>query len=287
MKKTNSQVCVYDITIPYETYKRKDLDALFRSFSKKFVFQGEIGEETEYKHWQCRISLKVAQRESYFKKNGYPCKGNWSITSNENKDNDFYVMKPDTRFEGPYSDKDKPMTWQLQHFMDECEKNMYDYQKSIKSLCPIKDMRTINLIYDEHGDMGKSLFLEYLEYLKIAKQIPPLDNIQDICAMVMEYPNEDAYIMDLPRGISKKDMSNMITGIECIKNGYVFDKRYGYRELRMGRPQIFVFCNKLPNLTYLSKDRWKIWEMHSDKSFTLMNYYELMNKYNFKDEDVA
>ena len=94
-------MCVWDFTIPAEKTNLDSLKDILKEHCKKFVFQLEEG-ESGYKHYQGRVSLKVKARKGP-KLN---LTEHWSITSGENKDNDFYVMKSDTRIGGPWSDKD-------------------------------------------------------------------------------------------------------------------------------------------------------------------------------------
>ena len=53
----------------------------------------------------------------------------------------------------------------------------------------------------------------------------------------------------------------MYTGIECIKNGFAYDKRYRYESMQIDRPQVIVFSNHFPEISAMSKDRWKIYRI--------------------------
>lgn len=119
-------------------------------------------------------------------------------------------------------------------------------------------MRTINLIYDVAGNMGKSIFSEWMEYKDLVEEIPPYRLMNDIFQWVHGRPKKKAYFIDLPKGMKKDKLADLYAGIEVIKNGVAYDKRNYPKKSRFDRPRIFVFTNELPNLSLMSKDRWVI-----------------------------
>lgn len=69
----------------------------------------------------------------------------------------------------------------------------------------------------------------------------------------------------------KKDkLGQFYAGLECLKNGYMYDKRYSFKRRRIDRPQIWVFTNTLPAWELMSMDRWQVYEMTAD--FRLEEY---------------
>jgi hypothetical protein len=62
----------------------------------------------------------------------------------------------------------------------------------------------------------------------------------------------------------------MFTAIEQIKKGKLYDFRYSYKTFWIDSPQIWVFCNWLPDTSYLSMDRWKVWNINDAKEFVEM-----------------
>ena len=57
--------------------------------------------------------------------------------------------------------------------------------------------------------------------------------------------------------------------------GGAYDKRYTAKKIRFGRPNIFVFTNTLPELSLMSKDRWKIWTINDDNELINYNHCQL------------
>ena len=273
---SENQITGYDITVSCNEYDIQNLKKQLSEWCKKWVFQRERGEETGFEHFQCRVHLMKKKRFAEVKKlvaSGVLIKGNWSPTSATVHEgaNFNYVMKADTRIEGPWTDQEftepMPLTRQLKKFMKD---QFYPWQEQVMRMCNELDDRTIKLIYDVHGNAGKSIFSEYLEYKEMAFELPPLRSMQDIMAVCMCVPVSKVYIVDMPKAMKKDKLAELYSGLECLKNGKMYDIRYSYKRRRIDRPQIIVFTNMLPNWDLMVVDRWEVWEMDPNK--TLRKY---------------
>lgn len=251
-----------------------DVHSTLRPWCKKWSFQLEKGtESTElnpdgYPHYQCRFAFVKKRREGEAGKwlANLGWKGKLTPTSNENRDNSFYVMKADTRVEGPWTDKDfvepPPKTWQLEEFLS---KGLAPWMTQIVKMIEENDMRHINMVINPIGNKGKSLFCEYMEYEGKAFEAPPINNFDDLMQALHGVPAQKCYLVDLPKGMRKEKLSQFFSGIEYLKNGVTYDKRYAFKKRRMGRPHIFIFTNTPPNMQYMSPDRWKLWTIEDDQ----------------------
>jgi ribosomal protein S21 len=241
----------------------KALKKILREISKKWVFQEEKG-KSGYEHYQGRISLKQKRSASSlitFLKNYPELAGvHLSPTSGEvAKTNNFnYVMKDDTRISGPWRDTDieAVLTKQMELLN---RWGLRPWQIKLKEMAKQFDLRKIDIIYDEAGNSGKSLFSEHMEYEGLAEEVPPYRMMDDIFQWVCTRPIKPAYIFDMPRGMKKDKLADFYSGIEVIKNGVAFDKRYSAKKIRMDRPAVFVFTNMLPQFDLMSKDKWTVW----------------------------
>lgn len=239
---------------------------------KKWVFQLEVCPSTGRDHFQGRVSLIKAKRVGELISQ-IPLKADWRITSTGvHKTNNFnYVMKADTRKpgdgSGPWKDTDyeEPpvLTRQLKTFM---KHDLRPWQRQVLGWCKEEDDRSIKLIHDTVGFSGKSIFSEYLEYHNLAFEMPPLRLMEDIMQFVFSFSNKACYLVDMPRAMKKDKLGEFYAGLECLKNGVCYDKRYTGKKRRMDRPQIIVFTNTLPEWSLMSMDRWEAWEMQSDFS---------------------
>ena len=251
---------VWDVT--WSWCDKEPWTAFFKSYAKKWAFQKEQG-ASGYLHGQGRFSLTTKKRLDELKVlmdanslSGYHLSPTSATTA---KSGDlFYVVKMDTRVEGPWTDKDveeeKIMTKQLKKIMDG---TLYPYQKSIVEYLKEWEDRKILCIIQPSGDVGKSGFCEYLEYKDLAFEIPAMNDMQDIMQCVMGLPKKwTAFTIDMPKAMKKDRLAPFFAGLESLKNGVAYDKRYAFKKRRMDRPHIIVFTNSMPDTDLLSEDRW-------------------------------
>lgn len=263
MTEQKNKIYVMDFTwFPKdEIYKgeRPDLIEYLTKMCKKAVWQIEMCPTTNKLHYQGKFSLKES---NWIKKLSNPLKMSFSISTDVNKDDYSYVNKIESRVSGPWILEDilsRPkMTIQLDNFL---KLGLYKWQEKILELVKVYDDRKIDIIYDRLGNIGKSIFTEYCEYLGLVEEIPPFRQMEDIYQWVYCRPKKKAYFIDMPRGMKKDKLGEFYAGIEIIKNGCSFNKRYEAKKCRFDRPRIVVFTNTLPDFSLLSKDRWVRWNI--------------------------
>lgn len=278
-----TSVTGFDFTLDASACDVNQMKLILHEWAKKWTFQKESGSETSYEHYQCRMHLHVKQRESeIIAKTAHLWPGKsrrWSVTSKtvHEGQNFNYVMKADTRIEGPWTDKDyeepPKLTRQLRIFNT---LEFHPWQAQVKQWCLEEDDRSIKLIYDRHGDAGKSIMAEYLEYHGMAYEIPPFRQMEDIMQVVMSIKDKKAYLIDMPRAMKKDKLGEFYSGLEALKNGIAYDKRYSFKKKRMDRPQVIVFTNTLPQFDMLSLDRWQVWELCQDKTLNAIDVHALL-----------
>lgn len=267
-------VTVFDGHVKYNHHL--EVVAALTPIAKHFVFQKERCDKTQRIHWQVRLSLHKKKRASECIKYVIPqFPGHWTVTTlavHDNPNQFNYVMKADTRIEGPWSEKDVPAerppeTRMVKAMMSHFEANsLYPYQQYCFDQSTEYNHRWIDLFLDQTGHLGKSAFCEWLEYMGKAVEVPPLRDMQDLVGFVMDMPESTCYMIDMPRGMKKDKLAEFYAGIETMKNGYLYDKRYHGRKKRIERPRIFIFTNTVPVLDLLSADRWRIWHLQDKES---------------------
>lgn len=261
---TENACSTWDATLPFDKQMdRKKFHKTVCEFFKAYAYQLEQGETTDYKHYQFRGSLKVKQRGQEIKKKltaaGWVF-GKLSVTSKENRENHFYTTKEDTRIEGPWTDKDGP-----EPILTERVK-VYDHfgpkrwqQQALDLILPY-DMRIIHWIICKAGDSGKTTLSDVLEYHHGWHAVMPYRLMEDICNVAMETRWAKGWVFDIPREM--KGLSDMILGLEKLKDGKAADKRNKYRFHTWEKaPSMVVLSNIPPKLNSMSKNRWKIWEI--------------------------
>lgn len=249
-------VCVYDFTSFLE--KKDDIITLLKQYCKHWVFQQEECPTTLKKHFQGRLSLKVKERISGAIKK-FPGL-HLTITSSENKDNDFYVTKEDTRIDGPWKDTDDALKKYIPRQIRDIVE-LYPWQNRVIEDAKIWNTRHINVIIDKTGNNGKSTLKTYIGCHGIGRSIPFTNDYKDIMRIVMDTKKMPLYIIDIPRALRKDQLFQFFSGIETLKDGYAYDDRYSFREEYFDCPNIWIFMNKMPELDYMSKDRWRFYEI--------------------------
>jgi len=271
-----SQCAVYDCRYNYESVSKDDLIVWLNEYCKAWVFQGEQG-DTGYKHWQGRFSLVKKRAKSVllalFK--NIPAPNYLEPTTNkEHQKQAFYVMKSDTRIEGPYKDGNGALDIT---FIPNIYQNinLYPYQIKIIDSKNHRHQRLVNLIYDPYGNQGKSTLSAVAELYHGGIDLPPLNDFKELvallCNICMDTNNRDPGLIfiDMPRAMRKDQLYGMYSAIEQIKKCKLYDTRHHYKCWWIECPEIWVFSNILPDMTYLSSDRWKIWQINKDKDLEI------------------
>lgn len=254
-------IFVYDITAWNDRISKENLQEWCITHCKKWCFQLEKAPTTGTLHFQCRVSFKEKLRP-------IPVQimvqewGHSSPTSNENKTNEFYVMKTESRIEGPWSNKDEVLF--VQNRFRGVIRWLPWQQDIINKNIERPDDRSVNLIINKSGNKGKTFLAMWCLTNRVGRMIPPLNDYKEVVQAVMDMPTSRAYFLDVPRSQEKKQLRGFFGACEQIKNGHVFDCRYSFKEKLFEPPHLWVFTNEMPELSTLSRDRWKFWTINDD-----------------------
>jgi len=246
----------------------RDLDAV----CNRYTFQLEEGEATGKRHFQGRMHLIKKNRVTGLVKlfRGTAMGGcHLSVTSSANHKNMFYVMKEETKVKGfeiwtdsKTAGEEAEKNFIPRQLMDFHVSTMRPWQRRVVEMSKGFDTRKINVIIDTLGNNGKSLLVLWMLVNKMGLEVPPSNDFKDmtqyLCSTVSQKGRESArnIFIDLPRSIKKEKTYAFMAGIERIKDGRIFDMRYKATEIFIDSPNIFVFTNVIPELEYLSLDRW-------------------------------
>lgn len=270
--KQNSPCCTWDFTLGSKGIVVPDLRKHLSRYCKAYAFQLEKGNKTGYDHYQGRIKLKVKDR-----KNGVVASVatgiykdmSLSVTSNENRDNTFYVMKEDTRVDGPWTDQDRLPVKAVEKMVE-----LLPWQKDLCEKLSQYNDREIHIVVDKKGNCGKSSFVKWMYFHKNAMKIPSTcQTAKDMTQFAMSFPVSSIYLIDMPRAQKKKALFELYSFIEELKNGWLYDTRYQGKMVLMDEPQICIFTNTPPKKRYLSMDRWRMWTVE-DEQLKVFKYDE-------------
>jgi hypothetical protein len=176
----------------------------------------------------------------------------------------FYTLKVQTRVDGPCSDA----TWkepayiprQFRGLLD----RLYPWQAQLLASRDVFETRTVHFVFDETGNHGKSTLASLAELHHGALDLPPISDhkelLQVVCDILMAKQERvpGMIFVDLPRSMDPKRLGAFMIAIEQIKKGHVCDVRHHYKDWWFDSPQVWVFANWLPEMKYLSADRWKM-----------------------------
>lgn len=263
---------VYDFTLfEYIDNPSKVIDIL-KPHCKKWAFQLEECPSTGTLHYQGRVSLKVKARADAARKRFAFRKWKLTITSKDTalSGNFFYVMKEDTRVKGPWSDQN----WTYIPKDVRNIVNLYKWQQSCVDLLSNYDERSINVIINPRGGIGKTLLARYCVCNKIAELLPLVNDANSIMRMAFGVPRCGAYIFDMPRAMNKDRLYQFYSAVELLKSGYIYDDRYSFKRELIDRPNILIFTNVVPDTSLLSKDMWRLWTVLGNNLVRYINSHE-------------
>lgn len=274
-----SQIYIWDVrwTLPTNEDKpeyEERFRALLKKETKHWAFQLERGHQAELLHFQARVSLNNSASASgvlvkRWKVGTEGSAWDFSITSNANTKNFDYQLKEDTRVRGPFTDKDEseryiPRQWRMP------EEKYHPWQKTIIESLEEWDQRVINVLWDPDGQQGKST-ISHICRLKhrcfmLRVRGKGEEMLQDTLCQLQAKKDitPSGFFVDLTRSSNQLALKGLYDALEDIKNGWVTDWRYSYKEWDFDSPVVWVMCNKMPNPRWVSTDRWRCWQIDQD-----------------------
>jgi hypothetical protein len=243
----------FDITISCDKYDNHlDLIEIFNNKCDKWCIQKEKGATTGFLHFQCRVQMKVKTRTP--NKVTTITDARWSVTSTENTNNFDYQTKNYTRVEGPWTNDDDIIYIPRQVRKI---KEWFPFQKEIENTIHDWDENHINLIYDPSGWCGKTSIINKMYAEKKAMRIPAtLKDANQLMQFCYCQGRQRAYMMDVPRSMVHQRF--IWIALEELKSGYCYDTRYAGKSFLQDSPNIWVFTNTMPDISFLTRKRWKI-----------------------------
>lgn len=286
-----SRCCVYDFTMWYPKDYIPVLDSdeylqgikttrkILSDISKKYCFQLEKGEKSGRYHLQGRFSLKmkdtIASCAEKLQELGW-ADFKLTHTSNENRSNNFYVSKEETREDGPFDDTNDVYVPREVLKM----KVLRPWQESLKKILTCYDERGIHVVIDPLGGIGKSMFVKYMCILHGAAFMPFCKEYRDVMRLAYDMGPASLFLIDLPRAISAKNLGEMLPAMEVLKIGFTVDDRFHCRKRWTDNVNVCIFMNDVPPLTSMTNDRWRLWRVN--KKMELKRY---RNKLDYVDKD--
>ena len=138
--------------------------------------------------------------------------------------------------------------------------------------------REVILVIGKQGNEGKSWFQEYMESkFGWGKVICGMDikmKKGSICHVLSKRSlmTTDTFLFDVGKANSDDEVNYEL--LEKIKNGRTVAAKFDSKELKFKTPNtVVVFSNEKPNVSTLSKDRWKIFRIRDDDLIDVTDIY--------------
>ena len=256
------------------------------SMVKNFGGQLELGDGNGVPHYQLWLEVKPASSKKllleYFSEKIYGVRRSDQVSvfvlGGDMKDFKDYCGKENRgNLAGVYGDKVDKKMWDFLGYQEsEPESKLiletpYTYQKFVTAL--LKEDRVPRKIYwfvDMVGNTGKSLFCDVLLRSPWTKSVlVGLDhhrafkmNLADGIADFIEDHGEEpeAILLDIPRAEESRFLHEIYAALEEVQNGRVV-ARFGNRSRCFSirrNIRVLVFSNCPPDVSEMSRDRWKI-----------------------------
>lgn len=272
MPSSKNPVACWDISWKYEGTEFDTVRDYMKEHSKKWAFQHEKGDLTGYEHYQCRLSLNVKTRLPP----NLPSDAHATPTSKENMNNFNYVTKDFTRINGPWTYQDELEVFVPWHLVGKKD-TLYAWQQQIWDSADLREERIINVILDTAGCQGKSTIANLMDVYHRGISMTAYNDYklvtQSLCNQLVDTDNRDprCILFDLERARKQDELAGLYSAIESIKNGIVSDWRNRFVKWRFHPPVVWVFMNTVPDRAYATADRWKIWEISTDRTLAALS----------------
>lgn len=230
------------LTIPRSYWVKKALKVFISKFD---IHRWIIAEETGangYQHFQVRVYTSASQDQIM---------KFWGIAHVERSSGDMRYERKEGRF-WCSDDTDRIRSCRF-GIPTRKQRDMLDFIRAGGD-------RSISIIYDAEGGVGKTWLVRHLWERGEAFYVPPTTStvqgiIQFICA---GYRGERYILIDIPR--SWKWSDQIYTAIETVQDGFVYDTRYSASLRDIWGVKVAVMCNTKPNPKGLSADRWRLYD---------------------------
>lgn len=172
----------------------------------------------------------------------------------------YSMKKDDTYRAGPWAD----VKIRAEYTGDDVKTfdQLWPFQKQI-----VEDVRgppsdrTVNWVCNPAGCSGKTTLVKFLTKDEKCDALGlSHGNANDLANLVMNNPNHNCYVFDLPRTKpGSYHHSDIYAMIEKLKDGRVINLKYTTKVVDMKVPHVWVFANELPQFTSLTSDRLRVY----------------------------
>lgn len=145
-------------------------------------------------------------------------------------------------------------------------------EQFIKTVEENDNKRCIHFLVSDAGKIGKS---DLCTYLHQDKEYMRIDKCMESHHLYYAWEGENI-VIDVPRG---GITDSFLSSLESLKNGCVFSTKFASMVKTYKSPTIIVVSNDMPDLTALTKDRYKIYNVCNNLCYDVSeNYVEELDE---------
>lgn len=207
----------------------------------KWIIGAEVGNDG-YKHWQIRAQVRETfeqLKQRFPKAHIEEASDTWTY---ERKEGNFYTSM------------DTP------DILAQRYAELRPWQKEVLEKVQNASDRTIDVVCNPNGNIGKSFLIAYLWERGLAHVVQGQNNakgiVQDCASEFISNGYRPIVVIDIPW--SWKWTNDLYVALERIKDGLIKDTRYGSRTINIHGVKVLVMCNQKPNEKRLASDRWRL-----------------------------
>lgn len=126
--------------------------------------------------------------------------------------------------------------------------NFFSWQRTFMGWCASGKSRATNrVVFDHHGNSGKSIMIEYMLHLGLAFQMPLLRGKSRIAHYASRVKHHQMYVVDAPPGGRENTHYAFLSEVALLKN-------------------VTLFTDVIPSKAILEKGNWQVWELTKEKT---------------------
>ena len=125
---------------------------------------------------------------------------------------------------------------------------LFSWQQTFMAWCACgKNRAAKRVVFDSSGNNGKSIMIEYMEYLGLAFEMPLFRDKKNFAGYASRLKKHQMYVIDTPPATRKNGQKVFYSEAAGLKN-------------------VTVFTNVIPSKEVIEKGNWQVWELTKENT---------------------
>jgi hypothetical protein len=151
---------------------------------------------------------------------------------------------------------------------DEPDVDWQPWQREVlDELTTPADDRTINWLWDPHGNSGKTFLCKHMEEFNNTF-VSSHANVRDAATQLREMLRVNSKILAVFFNFTRQTQEHKVyQALESFKDGFLTVQKYIGGNVNIPSPHVYVFANYMPDIYKVSLDRWYIRTITGGREF--------------------